>query len=217
MITRVEIPTQWPLQLSQGLAAMSLPLGIHQCEALLGYLGLLRKWNRAFNLTAVRDPGSMVRRQLLDSLSLVPWLDRGPVLDVGTGAGLPGIPLAIACAAVKFTLIDSNGKKTRFVQQVVGELGLANVEVVRRRVEQLERPCHYQTIVSRALGSLADMVSATESLLAPAGCWLAMKGTDPAEELAALHAGLSGEVIPLQVPGETGERHLVVIRRRDPV
>jgi 16S rRNA (guanine527-N7)-methyltransferase len=217
MTTRVEIPSQWRLQLSHGLAAMSLPLGTHQCEALLGYLGLLRRWNRAFNLTAVRDPGSMVRRQLLDSLSLVPWLDRGPVLDVGTGAGLPGIPLAIACPGVKFTLIDSNGKKTRFVQQVVGEYGIANVEVIRQRVEQLERPGHYRTIVSRALGSLVDTISATESLLAPAGCWLAMKGAEPAEEMAALHAGLSGEVVPLQVPGETGERHLVVIRRLDPV
>jgi 16S rRNA (guanine527-N7)-methyltransferase len=213
MNTQVAIPTAWPSQLSEGLAAMRLSLAEHQRQALLGYLGLLVKWNRAFNLTAVRDPEAMVRRQLLDSLSVIPWLGNGSVLDVGTGAGLPGIPLAIARPEINFSLLDSNGKKTRFVQQVVGELGLANVEVIRGRVERLHRAGHYRHILSRAFSSLVDLVSATEALLAPGGCWLAMKGVDPSSELTALPAGLLSEIVPLQVPGEPGARHLVLIRR----
>jgi len=213
MNTQVAIPTAWPSQLSEGLAAMRLSLAEHQRQALLGYLGLLVKWNRAFNLTAVRDPEAMVRRQLLDSLSVIPWLANGSVLDVGTGAGLPGIPLAIARPEINFSLLDSNGKKTRFVQQVVGELGLANVEVIRGRVERLHRAGHYRHILSRAFSSLVDLVTATEALLAPGGCWLAMKGVDPSSELTALPAGLLSEIVPLQVPGEPGARHLVLIRR----
>ena len=135
MTTLVEIPDPWQQQLAQGLAAMKIALSPAQREALLGYLGLLARWNRAYNLTAVRDPALMVRRHLLDSLSILPWVDRGPLLDVGTGAGLPGIPLAIARPDLTVTLLDSNRKKTRFVRQVAGELGLANVEVVNVRVE----------------------------------------------------------------------------------
>ena len=213
MNTRVAIPTAWPSQLSEGLVALGLSLAEHQREALLGYLGLLVKWNRAFNLTAVRDPEEMVRRQLLDSLSVIPWLGQGAVLDVGTGAGLPGIPLSIARPGISFSLLDSNGKKTRFVQQVVGELGLANVEVIRSRVERLHRAGHYESIVSRAFSSLVELVTATEALLAPGGCWLAMKGVVPSSELTALPARLSSEILPLQVPGEPGARHLVLIRR----
>jgi len=213
MNTWVEIPSEWPQQLALGLAAMGLALPQTQHQALLGYLGLLARWNRAYNLTAVRDPAVMVRRQLLDSLSILPWVDRGPLLDVGTGAGLPGIPLAIARPELNFSLLDTNGKKTRFVQQAVGELGLANVEVIRGRVEQLERPGHYALITSRAFATLAEMVDLTAPLLAADGGWLAMKGTDPAAEVADLPAGLAAEVQRLQVPGETAERHLVIIRR----
>jgi len=213
MNTWVEIPSEWPQQLAQGLAAMGLALPQTQHQALLGYLGLLARWNRAYNLTAVRDPAVMVRRQLLDSLSILPWVDRGPLLDVGTGAGLPGIPLAIARPELNFSLLDTNGKKTRFVQQAVGELGLANVEVIRGRVEQLERPGHYALITSRAFATLAGMVDLTAPLLAADGGWLAMKGADPAAELADLPAGLAAEVHRLQVPGEPAERHLVIVRR----
>ncbi len=212
MITRVDIPETWHSQLSDGLTEMSLPLSEQQRASLLGYLGLLVRWNRAFNLTAVRDPTVMVRRQLLDSLSIIPWLERGPVLDVGTGAGLPGIPLAIARPEMDFSLLDSNGKKTRFVQQVAGELGLSNVEVIKCRLESLDRAGRYATIVSRAFSSLVDLVRASKALLAPEGCWLAMKGVDPDTELKALPIGLSSETFPLRVPGERGARQLVVIR-----
>lgn len=216
MTTLVEIHVDWRQQLEQGLALMRLQLSEGQSESLLGYLGLLAKWNRAYNLTAVRDPAVMVRRHLLDSLSILRWVDRGPVLDVGTGAGLPGIPLAIARPDLNFSLLDSNGKKTRFVQQVIGELGMANVEVIRSRIEQLDRPAHYARIVSRAFATLADMVAASASLLAPGGCWLAMKGAGPAAELTDLPPGLSAEVLRLQVPGELAARHLVIIRREAP-
>jgi 16S rRNA (guanine527-N7)-methyltransferase len=212
MNTQIEIDEGWSTELEQGLIDLGLSLSASQRLGLLAYLGLLRKWNRTFNLTAIRDPAVMVRRQLLDSLSIAPWLTRGPVLDVGTGAGLPGIPLAIALPRLSFSLLDTNSKKTRFVQQATGELGLANVEVLKTRVEQLQRPGHYAAITSRAFASLADMVAKTAALLATDGSWLAMKGTDPADELAALPAGLSVEVVPLEVPGEQGQRHLVIIR-----
>lgn len=211
MITLVEIHDTWPAQLDAGLDAMQLALNAVQREALLGYLGLLSKWNRTYNLTAVRDPTVVVSRHLLDSLSILHWVDRGPVLDVGTGAGLPGIPLAIARPDLMFSLLDTNGKKTRFVQQAVGELGLANVEVVRSRVEQLERPGHYALILSRAFATLADMIEATGRLLRPDGRWLAMKGADPHAEVAALPRGMHAQVIALHVPGEQGARHLVSI------
>lgn len=213
MMTLVDIQPDWPQQLDAGLAEMHLVLSPVQQQALLGYLGLLARWNRAYNLTAVRDPGLMIGRHLLDSLSILPWLNLGPVLDVGTGAGLPGIPLAIARPDLCFTLLDSNGKKTRFVQQVVGELGLANVEVVRSRVEQLARPRHYACIVSRAFASLGEMVRASAHLLAADGIWLAMKGASAETEAADLAPGLDVELVPLTVPGEQGRRHLLIVRR----
>lgn len=211
MSSPVQQHPRWPAQLAAGLEALRLDLSAGQSEALLGYLGLLSHWNRAYNLTAVRDPQLAVSRQLLDSLVVLPWLGEGPVIDVGTGAGLPGIPLAIARPQCRFTLLDSNGKKTRFVQQAVGELGLDNVEVIRARVEQLDRPRHYDAIVSRAFASLADMVELTAPLLAPGGRWLAMKGALARSELAALPAGMGCETIRLTVPGEPGERHLVIL------
>lgn len=214
MMTLVEVHPRWRDQLDAGLEEMALPLGDAQRDLLIGYLGLLNKWNRAYNLTAVRDPEAAVRRQLLDSLSIAPWVDRGPVLDVGTGAGLPGIPLAIIRPELNFSLLDSNGKKTRFVQQAVGELGLANVEVIRARAEQLERPGHYRLITSRAFASLADMVSRTRGLLDDDGQWLAMKGTDPDAEYGDLPPDVEVSSMALQVPGEPGQRHLAILRLR---
>jgi 16S rRNA (guanine527-N7)-methyltransferase len=216
MNSLVQLHPRWPSQLAAGLQALGLEIGQAQSEALLGYLGLLWRWNRVYNLTAVRDPELVVGRHLLDSLAILPWLGDGPVLDVGTGAGLPGIPLAIARPACRFTLLDSNGKKTRFVQQAVGELGLANVEVVRGRVEQLARAGHYEVIVSRAFAELADIIRLTGPLLAGGGRWLAMKGAVARTELDQLPPGVGFEVIPLTVPGEPGERNLVILSRATP-
>ena len=214
MMTRIQIDRDWPDQLERGLSAMAIVLRQGQRDALLGYLALLAKWNRAYNLTAVRDQSLMVRRQLLDSLSILPWIERGPVLDVGTGPGLPGIPLAIARPDLVFTLLDSNGKKTRFVQQAVGELGLANVEVIKKRVERLERPHHYACVISRAFATLADMIDHTRPLLKADGRWLAMKGNVPIGELSTLATHtppVAHETITLDVPGEAAQRHLVVL------
>lgn len=214
MQTPIDIPTSWPPQLSDGLAALGLDLAPDRQQLLLAFLGLLAHWNRAFNLTAVRDPAVMVRRQLLDSLAILPWVVEGPVLDVGSGGGLPGIPLAIARPGLAFTLLDSNGKKVRFLRQVVGELELRNVEVIQERIERLDRAAHYRHIVSRAFASLSDLTVASQGLLAPGGDWLAMKGADPSEEIAALPAGLIAEIHPLRVPGEPAARHLVIVRTR---
>jgi 16S rRNA (guanine527-N7)-methyltransferase len=193
---------------------MAQPLPEAQQALLLNYLSLLDKWNRVFNLTAVRDPAIMVRRQLLDSLSILPWVDQGPVLDVGSGAGLPGIPLAIARPELTFSLLDTNGKKARFLQQAAAELGLANVEILKARVEALERPRQYARITSRAFATLADMVAGSRQLLAADGCWLAMKGAAPESEIGDLPVDTDAVIETLKVPGESGARHLAVIRDR---
>ena len=204
---------RWADELAQGAAAMDLRLIPAQRQLLLDYLAMLIKWNGVYNLTAVRDPLLMVRRHLLDSLSILPWVDAGPVLDIGTGAGLPGLPLAAVRPDLDFALLDSNGKKIRFVRQAVGELGLDNVEVIKVRVEAFDRPGRYARIISRAFSTLADMVEHSARLLAPDGCWLAMKGAAPHAEIRDLPAGLEARVEGLQVPRETAARHLVVMRR----
>ena len=201
----------WSAQLRDGLREMGLTLDA-ACQArLLDYLALLLKWNRAYNLTAVRDPREMVSRHLLDSLSILPWV-RGPrVLDVGTGAGLPGIPLALALPALSFTLLDANGKKTRFVQQAVIELGLGNVSVVQKRVESLADETGFDTITSRAFSELRHMLELTAHLRAPGGRWAAMKAGLEAFDPDTLTPGLRMQVERLRVPGEPGQRHLVLI------
>jgi len=202
-------PARWGRQLDQGLQALELDLDTSSRQRLLAYLALLHKWNRAYNLTAVRDPDEMVSRHLLDSLSILPWV-RGPrVLDVGTGAGLPGIPLAIACPDSDFVLLDSNGKKTRFVQHAVIDLGLDNVAVVQERVERLVDPDGFHTITSRAFADLHQMLRLTQHLHAPGGCWAAMKAGLEELQREPLPPGLAAEVIPLRVPGIAGQRHLV--------
>jgi len=202
----------WTRQLDDGLAAQSLDLTAEQRRRLIQYLALLFKWNRAYNLTAVREPAEMVSRQLLDSLSILPWLQGPRVLDVGTGAGLPGIPLAIARPELNFTLLDSNGKKVRFVRQAILELGLRNISAEQQRVEQFHPPAPFDTITSRAFAELKDFVSLTAPLLAPGGQWLAMKAALAGEESRALPAGLSTELLQLNVPGETASRQAVRIR-----
>lgn len=199
----------WQEQLAGGLAQMALTVSSAQQALLLDYLQLLRKWNQAFNLTAVRDPKIMVSRQLLDSLSIHSLLRGEQVLDVGSGAGLPGIPLAIIDPGRRFTLIDTNGKKTRFMRQVKLELGLENIRVEQIRVEACKEQHSFQTIVSRAFSSLPLMLELTRHLLSEDGCWLAMKGVVPTQEIDALKNTLRIHVHALQVPGEAGQRHAV--------
>lgn len=201
-------------RLHRGLQTMGLGLPPGVEARLLEYLRLLEKWNRAYNLTAVRDPQEMVTRHLLDSLAVAPHV-RGPrVLDAGTGAGLPGIPLALALPALHFTLLDSNAKKTRFVTQAAHELGLANVAVVQARVEQFQPPERFNTVIARAFASIPDMLAATRHLCARGGRWLAMKGVFPQEELAGIPAEYVAEAKALRIPGLAAARHVVIIEPR---
>lgn len=198
-------------RLDRGLAALGLPLPAPERERLLAYVRLLVRWNSAYNLTAVRDPLEMVTRHLLDSLVVAPHLHGVRVLDVGTGPGLPGIPLAVARPELAFTLLDANAKKTRFVVQAVGELVLKNVEVVQTRVKNYRPSRIFDTVVSRAFASIADMLAHARHLCAPGGRFLAMKGAYPEEELKALPAGYDVEVVPLTVPGLDAARHVVIV------
>lgn len=200
-------------KLADGLAALPLDLDGGVQQRLIDYLHLLVKWNRAYNLTAVRQPEQMVTRHLLDSLVIGPYLQGLRILDVGTGAGLPGIPLALAYPNCQFTLLDSNGKKIRFVTQAVAELGLANVDVVQSRVEAYQPVSRFDTITARAYSSIAELVKQTASLLADEGQYLIMKGAYPLAEVEALPNGYYLEAIhPLRVPGLDAERHLLIVR-----
>ena len=201
-------------QLAQGLAAMGLDLPADRQEKLLAYVALLYKWNRTYSLTALREQEEAVSHHLLDSLAILPFVPPGSLLDVGSGGGTPGIPLAIARPDLKVTLLDSNSKKAAFLQQAVIELGLTNVSVHGGRVEQYHPAIGFAAITSRAFAELADFVTLTRHLLAPGGMWLAMKGVWPHEEIAGLPGDVCVETVhALPVPGIDGERHLVVMRR----
>lgn len=198
-------------KLQQGLAALALNLSAEQIESLLKFVQLIAKWNKAYNLTAVREPLEMVGLHILDSLAVLPHLKPSRIADIGTGAGLPGIPLAICRPECKFVLVDSNSKKTRFVQQAVLELKLRNVEVVHSRVEQFQPAELFDMVLMRAFASMPDIVKMTGHLLADDGALLAMKGQQPVEELAGIDAEY--QVIPLAVPGVDAERCLIRIER----
>jgi len=181
---------------------------------LLEYIALLGKWNEAYNLTAVRDPLQMITHHILDSLAIRPFLKGPAIIDIGSGAGLPGIPLAIARPQYNFTLLDSNSKKTRFMIQAKGELALANVQVVHERVEKYNPAQKFDTLVTRAFASLAEMVAAAQHLLAPEGEFVAMKGAYPGDELEQVPEPFRVfEVIELHVPGLGERRHLVRMGR----
>ncbi|SDX88919.1 16S rRNA m(7)G-527 methyltransferase [Pseudomonas kuykendallii] len=204
------------LELSRGAEQLGVALDASQQRRLLGYLALLIKWNKAYNLTAVRDPEEMVSRHLLDSLSVVPFVADGGEcwLDVGSGGGMPGIPLAILFPDRHFTLLDSNGKKTRFLTQVKLELGLSNLDVVHGRVEAFtpERP--FDGICSRAFSALDDFANWTRHLGDASTRWLAMKGVHPDDELQALPDDFRlAATHVLKVPGCQGQRHLLILRR----
>lgn len=196
--------------LADGLVAMEVSSTVEQRQKLLDFIGLLRKWNRVYNLTAIDGPLEMVSLHLLDSLALLPHLAGKRVLDVGTGAGLPGIPLAILAGNLEFTLLDSNSKKTRFVQQAAIELGLGNVHVVQARIGEFQDQEGFDAILSRAFSSLTDFVGQTRRLLKPGGAILAQKGKRDAEESQGLE-GVHIETIPLSIPGVEAQRHLLVV------
>ncbi len=201
-------------QLAQGLDAMRLDLPVGCQEKLLAYLALLYKWNKTYSLTALREQDKAVSHHLLDSLSILPFVPDSSLLDVGSGGGMPGIPLAIVCPDLRVTLLDSNSKKTAFLQQTAIELGLNNVSVHGGRVEQYHPEGGFAAITSRAFAELADFVSLSRHLLAPEGCWLAMKGVWPRDEIDRLPGNVHvAAVHALTVPGVDAERHLVVMRR----
>jgi len=198
--------------LAQGLQQLRLDIPAAQQAALLEYVQLLHTWNAAYNLTAIRAPQDMLSRHILDALVALPWLGAGPILDVGSGAGLPGIPLAIACPDQEFILLDSNGKKVRFIKQVVMALQIQNVDVVQSRVETYQPSTAIGLIVSRAFASLLDLVNATRHLQPQRG-WLAWKGQLKADELAQVQAIAEVEQdIRVVLPGVEAERHLVKMK-----
>jgi len=200
--------------LEAGMQQMGVEYSSEQRDMLLAYLQLLMTWNRAYNLTAIRDPREMIKLHLLDSLAVLPHLSGKRLIDVGTGAGLPGIPLAIMCPERDFTLLDSNGKKTRFLFQARCDLGLSNLKEINSRVESHRPEVPYDAVLSRAFTSVADMVNKCSHLLSPEGLFLAMKGKFPQSELSEVGKDYKVNAShSLQVPGVDGERHLIVISR----
>ena len=199
--------------LDAGLRALALDPAL--AAPLLDYLALLARWNRTYNLTAIREPREMVVRHLLDSLAMTPHAaGLATLADLGTGPGLPGIPLAIALPELRVTLVESNGKKARFLREAVRQLRLRNAEVAESRIEAVDRPGAFAAITARALATLPDILVAGGHLLADDGRLLAMKGQRPDDEIAALPAAWRLEAVhPLRVPGLEADRHLVVIAR----
>jgi 16S rRNA (guanine527-N7)-methyltransferase len=210
------------MTLSDGLAQLGLTLEVRAQEKLEGYLNLIARWSRVYNLTAVRDPSDMLTHHLLDSLAAVPALRRhlAPrgeprVLDVGSGAGLPGVVLAIVEPRWSVTCVDTVAKKAGFIRQVGAELGLTNLQAVHARVEDLPAGAGHDVVTSRAFSALDDFVSLTGHLLKAEGCWMAMKGRVPEDELAALPSSVEVfHVEPLTVPGLDAQRCLVWMRKK---
>ena len=199
-------------KLAQGIAELGLRVPAATQRKLLDYVALIEKWNRVHNLTAVRESTKMVSDHLLDCLAVVPYLEARTILDVGSGAGLPGIPLALVWPQAGVTLLDSNHKKAAFLRQATIELGLSNTEVVCERVEKWQPQREFELVISRAVSDLPEFLKLAGRLCAAHGTVAAMKGLYPHEELAQLPDGfkLRG-VVPLQVPGMRAERHLVLL------
>jgi 16S rRNA (guanine527-N7)-methyltransferase len=213
--TNNQIESTLAALLAQGLAALNIDLSATQQASILQYVALLNKWNKVYNLTAVREPERMIGLHMLDSLGVLPHLARVKrVLDVGTGGGLPGIALAIARADMHVTMLDSLQKKTTFVRQAIGELSLANAAVVCERVEEFKSAEKFDVVISRAFAELSDFVNGAKHLLADDGRMFAMKGVNPVDEIARLSSGFEVEkVIELNVPQVDGKRHLVLIKK----
>ena len=200
-------------KLSRLLNEAGISLSDHQKNQLVAYVDMLHKWNKAYNLTSVRDPNEMLVRHILDSIVVAPSLEGERFIDVGTGPGLPGIPLSIVRPDAHFTLLDSLGKRVRFLRQVQHELALTNITPVQSRVEDFPAEPPFDGVISRAFASLTDMVTWCHHLPGEAGRFYALKGQLPEEEIAQLPAPFSVEsVVPLTVPQLEGERHLVIIK-----
>jgi 16S rRNA (guanine527-N7)-methyltransferase len=205
--------------LAQGLIELNIAFTLKQQQRALQYVALLNKWNKVYNLTAVREPERMIGLHILDSLAVLPHLRETQthtqrLLDVGTGGGLPGIALAIAREELHVTMLDSLQKKTTFVRQAIGELSLTNAAVVCERVEQFKPAEKFDAVISRAFAELSDFINGAAHLLADDGRMFAMKGVDPVDEIARLPAGFEVEkVIALSVPQVEGQRHLVVVKK----
>jgi len=202
--------------LRRGLPDLGIPADEALVTAFAGYLRLLAQWNENINLTGIREPAAMVPLHILDSLTARPFLKGERIVDVGCGAGLPGIPLALTEPARHFTLVDATLKKIRFVRQAIADLGLANAEALHARIEDHSPVPLYDTVICRALSSLPDFVRRAGRVVAPGGQLLAMKGKLPVDELAALPAGWrAAAVTPVRVPGLDAERHIIqVVRAR---
>lgn len=200
-------------QLAQGVKELGVTLPAGAQERLLQYLALLQKWNRVYNLTAVRETQRMVSEHLLDCLAVTPYIGENRILDVGSGAGLPGIPLAVALPAARVTVLDSSHKKAAFLQQAVTELKLGNVVVACERVENWQPAARFEVVISRALSDLGEFVSLAGRHLATGGRLVAMKGVHPYDEIGQLpQTWQARQVIPLAVPGLRAQRHLVLMR-----
>ena len=201
-------------KLETGIAAAGLEVPLEAQKKLISYLDLLEKWNKVHNLTAVRDAGEMVTLHLLDSLAVLPYIHAKSLLDVGSGAGLPGVVLAICLPDLQVSTIDSVQKKTSFMRQVKAELQLNNLQVISGRVEQFKSDAKFDVIISRAFSDLCLFVKLTRHLLSTRGQWLAMKGVYPASELDALKlkTGLVPDAVQeLYVPNLGAKRHLVIL------
>ncbi len=200
------------IQLEQGIAALGLNLPSTAVPRLLDYQALLERWNATYNLTAVRDPAEMITRHVLDSLAILPYVQGARLADLGTGPGLPGVVLAIAAPGREIVLVDSNGKKVRFLREAIRALKLDGVRAEQARVEDVTG--QFDCITARAFASLADMLGWGGHLLAPDGIWLAMKGKRPDDELAGIPPGFEVRAThELTVPGLPAERHLLVLGR----
>jgi 16S rRNA (guanine527-N7)-methyltransferase len=201
-----------PLQkyIEQGCQTLQVELSDASLHKLTAFIQLLDKWNRVYNLTAVREPQAMVERHILDSLAVLPFLSRGTLLDVGTGAGLPGLPIAIARPQLRLILLDSSAKKLRFVRQAVSELGLDNVQVVQIRLEEYQPAQSFDMVISRAVAKLNELYRQTAHLVRPGGRILFMKGSLPVQEIQELEPdGETLHVERLKIPGSRAERHLL--------
>ncbi|MFW2405555.1 MAG: 16S rRNA (guanine(527)-N(7))-methyltransferase RsmG [Gammaproteobacteria bacterium] len=206
--------TELEARLRDGMRALGVSTENGEAQTLTRLLVMLDKWNKAFNLTAVREPLEMVGRHVLDSLAVRPYLHGTTILDVGTGAGFPGLVLAVTEPQRQFCLLDSGGKKVRFVRQAVAELGLENVEVVQSRVESYAALDPFDTVVCRAFSSIGDFVDRCAALVARGGRLVAMKGRMPQDELARLPASWSAtQAERVAVPGVAGDRHIIVLER----